>query len=151
MAQLVKNPQAMQATWVGKIPWRKERLPTPVFWPGEFHGLYSPRGCKESDMMEWLLQQHNILHLLIPTSPSIPLGSVSKIHMLGPTVRASESECPDIESGNLFLINFLDNSLWKNIPAWQYILKIASTMSTVTSPPLLGIRAERRWKGKEKI
>ena len=31
---------------VGKIPWRREELPTPVFWPGEFHGLYS---CKESD------------------------------------------------------------------------------------------------------
>ena len=28
--------------WVGKIPWRRERLPTPVFWPGEFHGLHSP-------------------------------------------------------------------------------------------------------------
>ena len=27
--------------WVGKIPWRRERLPTPVFWPGEFHGLYN--------------------------------------------------------------------------------------------------------------
>ena len=25
--------------WVWKIPWRRERLPTPVFWPGEFHGL----------------------------------------------------------------------------------------------------------------
>ena len=24
-----------------KIPWRRERLSTPVFWPGEFHGLYS--------------------------------------------------------------------------------------------------------------
>ena len=36
--------------WVGKIPWRRERLPTPVFWPGEFHGLYSPGGHKESDM-----------------------------------------------------------------------------------------------------
>ena len=24
---------------VGKIPWRRERLPTPVFWPGEFHGV----------------------------------------------------------------------------------------------------------------
>ena len=24
--------------WVGKIPWRRERLPTPVFQPGEFHG-----------------------------------------------------------------------------------------------------------------
>ena len=23
--------------WVGKIPWRKERLPTLVFWHGEFH------------------------------------------------------------------------------------------------------------------
>ena len=40
--------------WVGKIPWRRERLPTPVFWPGEFHGLYSPWDCKESDMTERL-------------------------------------------------------------------------------------------------
>jgi len=38
--------------WVGKIPWRRERLPTPVFWPGEFHGLYSPWGCKELDTTE---------------------------------------------------------------------------------------------------
>ena len=28
--------------WVRKIPWRRKRLPTQVFWPGEFHGLYSP-------------------------------------------------------------------------------------------------------------
>ena len=39
---------------VGMIPCRRERLPTPVFWPGEFHGLYSPWGCKESDTTEWL-------------------------------------------------------------------------------------------------
>ena len=25
--------------WVGKIPWRKERLSTLVFWPGEFLGV----------------------------------------------------------------------------------------------------------------
>jgi len=34
MAQLVKNPSAMRRPsfdpWVGKIPWRRERLPTPV-------------------------------------------------------------------------------------------------------------------------
>ena len=24
--------------WVGKTPWRREWLPTPVFLPGEFHG-----------------------------------------------------------------------------------------------------------------
>ena len=23
-------------------PWRRKTLPTPVFWPGECHGLYSP-------------------------------------------------------------------------------------------------------------
>ena len=36
---VVKNLLAMRKTWVGKIPWRRERLPTPVFWPGEFQGL----------------------------------------------------------------------------------------------------------------
>ena len=40
------------APWVGKIPWRMERLPTPVFWPGEFHGVYSPGGGKESGLSE---------------------------------------------------------------------------------------------------
>ena len=24
-------------SWVGKTPWRRERILTPVFWPGEFH------------------------------------------------------------------------------------------------------------------
>ena len=40
--------------WVQKIPWRRERLPTPVFWPREFHRLYSPWGRKESDRTERL-------------------------------------------------------------------------------------------------
>ena len=39
---------------LGRFPWRRERLPTPVFWPGEFHGLYSSWGCKESDTTEQL-------------------------------------------------------------------------------------------------
>ena len=40
--------------WVGKIPLRRERLPTPVFWPGEFHGLRGPWDCQESDTTEQL-------------------------------------------------------------------------------------------------
>ena len=47
--------------WVGKIPWRRERLPTPVFWPGEFHGLCSPWGRKESDPTEWLTLSLSLL------------------------------------------------------------------------------------------
>jgi len=30
--------------WVGKFPWRREWLPIPVFWPGEFHGQRSLAG-----------------------------------------------------------------------------------------------------------
>ena len=40
--------------WAGKIPWRWEQLPTPVLWPGEFHGLSSPWGHKGSDTTERL-------------------------------------------------------------------------------------------------
>ena len=43
--------------WVGKIPWRRERLPTPIFLLGELHGErslagYSSWGLKEWDMTE---------------------------------------------------------------------------------------------------
>ena len=43
--------------WVGKISWRSEWLPTPVFLPKEFHGQrslvgYSPQGGRKSDMTE---------------------------------------------------------------------------------------------------
>ena len=55
MAQLVKNPLAMWETWAGKIPWRRERLPTPVFWPGEFHGLF--QGVTKSQT--WLSDFHS--------------------------------------------------------------------------------------------
>ena len=54
--------------WVGKIHWRRERLPTQVFWPGEFHGLYSPRDCKKLDTTEQLslsLSSHKHLFVVI--------------------------------------------------------------------------------------
>ena len=75
--------------WVGQIPWRRERLPTPVFWPGEFHGQrnlagYSPWGLKELETTErlWLSlcgrtlyfihSKYHSLHWLIPGSQSTP-------------------------------------------------------------------------------
>ena len=58
VTQVVKNSPAMWETgfdpWVGKIPWRMEWLPIPVFWPREFHGLYSLWGWKELDTTEQL-------------------------------------------------------------------------------------------------
>ena len=57
--------------WVGVIRWRRERLPTPVFWPGEFHGLYSPPGRQESDRTQRLslLASQSAARLLLPLEP----------------------------------------------------------------------------------
>ena len=63
IGQMVKNLPAVQRPrfdpWVGKIPWRREWQPTPVFLSREFHGQrslagHSPWGRKELDMTEWL-------------------------------------------------------------------------------------------------
>ena len=54
VAQLVKNPPAKQETrfnsWVCKFPWRKDRLPTPVFlgFPGGSDGKEST--CNAGDL-----------------------------------------------------------------------------------------------------
>ena len=52
VAQLIKNPPTMWKTWGPSlnwvIAWRRKTVPTSVFLPGEFHGLYSPWGSKES-------------------------------------------------------------------------------------------------------
>ena len=66
---MIKNPPAMQETqvqsWVGKIPWRRERQPTLVFLPREAHVQKNLAGCslrghKESDMIVQLTFFYNI-------------------------------------------------------------------------------------------
>ena len=96
MAQLVKNPPAVQETqfdsWVGKIrwgrdrlptpvflgfphdsaskesackiPWRRERLPTPVFWTGEFHRLYYRVAKSRTRLSNFHFSLSNFLFLI---------------------------------------------------------------------------------------
>ena len=63
VAQTVKNLPEIQETQVPslirKISWKRERLPTSVFLPGEFHVQrslvgYHPCGHKELDLTEQL-------------------------------------------------------------------------------------------------
>ena len=69
VAQLVRNLPSMWGTWVWSLGWedprRRTRLPTPVFWPREFHGLYSPWGHKELDKTEQLSLHSYVLKSLI--------------------------------------------------------------------------------------
>ena len=68
MTQWVKNPPVMWEIFPGLGRWRRERLPTSVFWPGEFHGLYSPWGHREPDKTErFSLTLMAVQKRLIPT------------------------------------------------------------------------------------
>ena len=63
VAQLGKNPPAMQKTWVQSLdqedPLEKGKVPTPVFWPRELRGLYSPWGHRELDLTECFSVQYH--------------------------------------------------------------------------------------------
>ena len=96
MAQTVKNLPSTQETrvrsLVGKIPWKREWQPSPVFLPRDFHGQrslvgYSPWGCEELDMTEWLTHKLTMFHLSVKNPPcnardtsSIP--GPGRLHML---------------------------------------------------------------------
>ena len=74
VAHLVKNAPTMRETWIRSLGWEdlleKERLLTPVFWTGEFHGLYSPWGLKELDTTE---------HLSLSYTLAISMSSLKKV------------------------------------------------------------------------
>ena len=58
VAQLVKNLLAMWETWVPSLGWEdpleKGKATHSSILAGEFHGLYSPWGCKEPNTTERL-------------------------------------------------------------------------------------------------
>ena len=65
MVLVLRNPPANAGDvrvgpWVGKIPWRREWPPTPVFLFGESHGQRSLVGysCKESRHRSDLTHTH---------------------------------------------------------------------------------------------
>ena len=85
MVQLVKNPPAMQETWVWSLGQEDPLdLPTSIFWLGEFQGVYSPWNCKELDMTEQLslsffcLSYYFTLNSLLPFRISYNFSTVFK-------------------------------------------------------------------------
>ena len=77
---MVRNLPAVQETWVrslgGKILWRREWQPTPVFLPGELHGQrslagYSPWGRRVKEESEKVGLKLNIQKTKIMASGPI--------------------------------------------------------------------------------
>ena len=61
---------------VGKIPWRKDRLPTPVFWPGEFHGVAKTEQLSQPDENK---QRPLMLNLLLEGSKPASLAFLLRL------------------------------------------------------------------------
>ena len=74
MAQLGKSPPAMQETLVRSLgqedPLEKGKATNSSIWPGEFHGLYSPWGRKQSDTIEQLSLRTMKNKLQMKTGPN---------------------------------------------------------------------------------
>ena len=71
--------------------WRREWQPTPVFLSGEFQGQrslagYSPWGCKELDMTEWLTHTHTYTFRLPPSLSVVnSTAMTTAVHISSPT------------------------------------------------------------------
>ena len=45
--------------WVGRISWRREQLPTRVFWPGELHGLFHGVARRRTQLSDFHSHSHS--------------------------------------------------------------------------------------------
>ena len=64
--------------WVGKIPWRRARLPTPVFLPGESPWTEKPCGLQSTVSQSWT-QLRNSEQSLLMTLFSKPSSGIHKM------------------------------------------------------------------------
>ena len=102
-------------SWAGKVPWRREWQPTPVFLPGEFPGLRrlagdSPWGCKLSDRIEQLTSFHYRVNIGSP---------FSNYHSWIWCVKCIFVSWIIIQYCKLFIINMFINCLSKK---WSHII-----------------------------
>ena len=129
VAQMMKNLPAMQETWFRCLgwedPWRRERLPTPVFLPGEVHGQRSLAGCnpwrcKESDTTEWLTHRQ--------TDRQTHTHTVISVLGLEPSKSDSEVYAQVLRwtwwGGSVLRISFLKACVWgwNQTKAWHWTL-----------------------------
>ena len=118
----------MWETWVRSLGWEdplaKGKAPTPVFWPGEFHGLYSPWGCKETDMTEqlnWteLNWRHHEIVLFVAPQRGYSDNSISKRDTDGAPWRVWASEWVEVTQSCLTLCDPMEFSrpeYWRGQP-----------------------------------
>jgi len=72
------------------MPWRRERLPAPIFWPGEFHGLYIVHGVTKSQTRLSDFHFTSFLPGDLP-NPGIETASLTSLALAGRFFKTSTS------------------------------------------------------------
>ena len=110
-----KNSQVDSSNmWaVRKIPWRRETLPTPVFWPRQFLGVYRPWGHKESDKIRWLNNNSNEVSPFVKQIPTVfaRLCACSVAHSCPTLCSPVACSTPDPLS-----VEFFRQEYWNGLP-----------------------------------
>ena len=142
---MVKNPPAVQETWVGKNPWRRAWLPTPVFLPGESPWIEEPSqlqsmgsqrvehdwatkhtaaqllGRKAMTNLDSVLKSRNIS---LPTKVWIVKAMVFPVVMYGcENWTIKKAECQRIDASKLWCLWRLLRVPWTARRSNQSILK----------------------------
>ena len=132
--------------WVGKIPWRREWLPTPVSLPGESYGQrslagYSPQGCKE----QLTLSLHFIApagHFTALPTTACSLTSEVPASLLTPLPQETPASLPvspgiHLSSLDLSLNPKLRTHLPTRCPSWASNVDSQTLLHACGAPELL--------------
>ena len=144
--------------WVGKIPWKSHWLPTPVFWPGEFHGLYSPWGCKELDTIEQTSLYVRRSYIILLNIYSYAAAAAAKSLQSCPTLCDPIDGSPPGSSASGILqartlewvaISFSNAWKWKVKGKLLSRVQLLATQWTAAyqAPPPMGFSRQEFWSG----
>ena len=112
--------------WVGKIPWKREWLPTPVFLSGKSHGQrslagYSPWGCKQLDVTGQLTLSLSFYDQKKKEMGLRCEGALSEIELV--LIRCSSLSLDDKwHLGQYDLPPMLTPELWPFVSVWDLVL-----------------------------
>ena len=154
----MQETQEMQL-WsrIGKIPWRREWLPIPVFLIGELHGQrslagYNPWGPEELDMTEQLTETH--LHTCICTK----IFAAAKSLQSCPTLcDPRDGSPPGFPVPGILQARTLEWVAISFSNAWKWKVKVKSLSHVRPSatqwtaafqdPPSMGFSRQEYWSG----
>ena len=135
-------------TWIVKIPWRREWLPTSLFLSGESHGQrslvgYSLWGCKESDTTEWLILSHSFWEEN-PGGSELPFTGIagwgSRLNQWSHHLQGIQ----DLEKGKAW------DTLRRRVGRWGVEIIVHKHWSGQTCS-VAGPKGEKETKGSDKV